>query len=327
MTDVQFLNCQKSKDPQGYPKYLSCLRYSVEGIQHTYNPDILHCQHLNFGLSRVFADIKLQIPKIGICHGTDVQYATNNEFFFKNLVYIADRMDLLVFPTTQMSKDFFSLYKKERKYVVIPWGIPDKYFLTESKLSTLSTERNALRVLYAGRLNDWKGAHLVVESLKSAHQPHHLTIVGNEDQKGYLDKLHSLVKVNKLENQISFSKILPRDELVRSFRNFDLLIIPSTSLEAFSLTSIEAQAQGLPVAYSATGGGVVDVLGASAIEIKPNTPEAIAKALDQLSQNHETLKKYQLLGFQNAKKFSLHTSREKLLSISRELLKEFPRRS
>ena len=258
MKDVTFLKTEKTKISSEYSNYIKNLYTEVSQIVDEFKPDVIHAQHLNFGLSRVFSDLDITIPKLGICHGTDVQWAMNEKFFEDNLIYITDHIDKLLFPAKKMATDFFKIYKKYKNYVVNPHGIPDKYYVDNLVLPTFDGKRE-LKVLYAGRLLTIKGAHIAVESLKYTKNKVVLTIIGNEDESGYKEKLNTIIR-DGLLNSVIFENQVPRDTLISLFNNYDLIVFPSVAIEAFSLTTIEAQSTGLPVVY-ARAGGIADGAG------------------------------------------------------------------
>lgn len=318
MKDVTFLKTEKTKLATEYSNYIKNLYEEVSQIVTDYNPDVIHAQHLNFGLSRVFSDMNPNIPKLGICHGTDVQWAMKEKFFEQNLIYIADHMDELLFPAENMAKDFFNIYKKEKKYVINPHGIPDKYYANALRTPTFDGKRE-LRVLYAGRLLAIKGAHIAVEALKYTKNTVKLTVLGNEDESGYIEKLKSIIETNSLKNVV-FKEQVPRDTLLQIFNDFDLIVFPSVAVEAFSLTTIEAQASGLPVAY-ALAGGIVNAVGKSGIVIDPNTPQKLAEIFDTICEQPALLQVYQTKGYENALSFKMSKRREAMFNITESLMK------
>lgn len=319
MKDVTFLKTEKTKASSEYSNYLRNLYKEVSQITADYKPDVIHAQHLNFGLSRVFSDIDPNIPKLGICHGTDVQWAMKEEFFEQNLIYIADHLDELLFPAENMAKDFFDIYKKKKKYVINPHGIPDKYYVSKLVPPTFDGKRE-LKVLYAGRLLSIKGAHIIVEAMKHTSKHISLTILGNEDETGYVEKLRSIIEANSLKNVV-FKSQVHRDTLISLFKDFDLIVFPSIALEAFSLTTIEAQAAGLPVAY-ALAGGIVNAVGDSGMVIDPNTPQQLAELLNSIFDNPSLLNQYQIKGYDNALNFKMSKRRETLFRITESLINE-----
>lgn len=318
MEDVVFMDIEKTRTQEGFVDYVKRLHAVVEEQIAAFQPDIIHAQHLNYGLSRAFAEATINIPKIGICHGTDVQAASSSDFFLDNMTYICDHMDLLLFSTPTMHKDFASLYTKKHTHKTCPLGIPQSYF-TNPHGQIRFNGQGTLRVLYAGRLLEWKGADIAVDALAHVHHDMHLTIIGNEDQSGYLQRMHHIVQTHKLGAKVTFIPQLPREQLLTAFADYDLIVFPSRRLEAFSLTVVEAQAKGLPVIYH-PGGGITDTVDDSGIRIEIATPEKLASVLDNIYLNPDILTETQAKGYTNAKKYTLEHSRAMLLNMSEAVI-------
>jgi glycosyltransferase involved in cell wall biosynthesis len=321
MKDVVFLDVEKQYGPEAFPGYTAALREAVEEQVADFQPDIIHSQHLNYGLSRVFADMAEDIPKIGICHGTDVQIATQFPFFRDNLNRICDNMDALVFPNQNMLDDFNQVYDGTATSLINPLGIPDKYYEYQDKPVTFDGQRT-LRVLYAGRLLNWKGADVAVQAMAHVKHDVSLTVIGNEDEKGYKDSMLQFVAGNKLQDKVRFIEQLDREELFKTFGEYDVIVFPSKGVEAFSLTLIEAQIHGLPV-MAADSGGIVNTMGGSGLLITDNTPETWARELDNIYGNPSTLQDLQRHGYANAENYRLSLSQQKLFDISRQLIRDY----
>jgi glycosyltransferase involved in cell wall biosynthesis len=315
MKNVHFLTTPKTRDVKLYPTYIKNLSTEVNAIINEYNPDIIHMQHLNYGLSRAFS-LQQNIPKIGICHGTDVQIAKSSAFFMDNMVQIVDSASHIVFPAQNMANDFLTTYKTKIPYTVISHGIPAEAFHKSSPHVLGKT----IKLLYAGRLNYYKGADIAVEALTHTKASVSLDIIGGEDETGYIEKLTKIITVNNLGNRIKIEPQVSRSELWKIFSNYGAIIIPSRELEAFSLTAVEAQAHGIPVIYG-NGGGIVDVVGKSGIQIHDNNPKTLARIVDDIMQNPEILIKYRELGFANATKYRLDKQITKLMNISKNYAK------
>lgn len=314
---VVMLDIEKVYAPEAFRGYVDKLKLLVQQQIDEFKPDVIHCQHLNYGLSRAIAELQLDIPLIGICHGTDAQIATQYPFFKENLDYICDNLDLLVFPNETMKNDFFKIYGKEKPYAINALGIPDKYFKPASHSAIFDGKRQ-MKALYAGRLLSWKGADIAVKSLKFVSNDISLTVIGDEDQKGFKTELLSFVRDNHLSDRVSFQNQLPRDELLEVFSNCDVILFPSRSLEAFSLTVVEAQVKGLPVIFN-PGGGITDTVGNAGIMITENTPVGVARLLDHLYQNPEILVETQIRGYENTEHYRVSASQQRLFALSKEL--------
>ncbi|WP_219518457.1 glycosyltransferase family 4 protein [Nonomuraea ceibae] len=138
--------------------------------------------------------------------------------------------------------------------VHIPWGIPDEFMqappLRESR-------QGPLRLLYAGRLSEEKGANALIGTLATVGDVH-LSIAAPANEYATCE-----ADLARTGCRLSSLGWLPRPDLWRAFADHDLLLVPSTTLEAFGLVAVEAQACGLPVAYRPVP-GLTEVVGGSA---------------------------------------------------------------
>ncbi|MGH3824347.1 MAG: glycosyltransferase [Pseudonocardiaceae bacterium] len=79
--------------------------------------------------------------------------------------------------------------------------------------------------------------------------------------------------------QMEYLGWLPRPRLREAFADHDLLVVPSTILEAFGLVAIEAQARGLPVVHQPIP-GLQEVLAGSALPVDLADPTALTAELE-----------------------------------------------
>lgn len=314
MRDVRFLEARKARTPDGFSAYVDALRAEVARHVADFRPTLLHCQHLNFGLSRALADAAPGVPRVGISHGTDVQAALESPFFRDNLRAIRERMDALLFPAPGMAEDYFAVDPCDVPYTVLSHGIPDRLYRPRP---AGPPRPSGLRVLYAGRLTPWKGADIAVEALGHLPADVHLDVVGGEDSPGYLRRLEETCAAKGLEGRVRFEGHLSREALLERFDAFDAIVFPSRQ-EAFGLTSIEAQARGLVVVYASTGRGLADAVGDSGLRVEENTPEGFAAALGQLRAAPRLLEEYRARGYRNAERYRMSTIRPRFLALARE---------
>jgi glycosyltransferase involved in cell wall biosynthesis len=321
MKDVVLMNIEKKKSIEDFPEYIKKLKTEVSKYINDFKPDIIHCQHLNFGLSRAFAELsdEYKIPRIGICHGTDVQMAIKSKFFLDNMKYIRSKMNLLHFPAQKMADDYFKVDKCKKEYVVISHGISDDAYIKRN--NKIKLENGPLKILYAGRLTSFKGSDIAVSAMKYIQENVNLTIIGGEDEVGYKQKMVDEVNKNNLQDKVNFIDHLPQRELWKRFDDYHIIVFPSTVLEAFSLTTIEAQARGLMVVYAGAG-GIENAVGESGIKVNENTPGCWANTIKNIFYNTEIIEKYQKLGYKNAEKFRLSNIKKEFFDISRNLINQ-----
>lgn len=144
------------------------------------------------------------------------------------------------------------------RITVIPWGIrpADAQVRDQPSAGT-----GPLSLVHAGRLDDNKSTITAVEALALTDQPHCLTVIGKGPLREHLGQ--RAVELG-LRDRVHFDRYLPRAELWRRLPNFDAFVFTTRGLEAFGLVLIEAQAHGLPVAYSDLP-GVRVILGSAGV--------------------------------------------------------------
>lgn len=111
---------------------------------------------------------------------------------------------------------------------------------------------------------------------------------------------------------------LPRPRLWEAFADHDLLIVPSTTLEAFGLVAIEAQACGLPVAHHPVA-DLREVLAGSALPIDFADPTALAAELDWLRTDAAALAELRTAGLRNAARYPLSQTVRRLADLSDQI--------
>ena len=115
-----------------------------------------------------------------------------------------------------------------------------------------------LSLLQAGRVSADKGVHLAVEALgllvrDAGVKQIHLNITGS-GPAAYLDELTQLAKSFQIEDKITFTGWIPRQEMPALISRNHVLLLPTIHQEPFARVVLEAMACGLVVVGSRTGG-------------------------------------------------------------------------
>lgn len=144
--------------------------------------------------------------------------------------------------------------------VVVYNGIDETQFPFLGLPSFRRQMHQPLRLLYAGRLDYTKGVHTAVEALKEIkdHKPGvevQLGILG-EGPKEYMVDLHRLVKKYDLFRDVTFFPWLPRQQVPKFMKEYDVLILPTIHDEPLARVVQEAMAIGLGVIATSTGGTI-----------------------------------------------------------------------
>jgi glycosyltransferase involved in cell wall biosynthesis len=258
-------------------------------------------------------------PKIAICHGTGIEFAINNQFHQRNVNHIIQASSRIIFPTRSMyevSERIFPVLKKMRCDVV-PWGIPSGAFRKIKKKDFKS--KKSIRLLYAGRLTENKSVDTIINALSLLELEISLTIIGSGDQ---YDNLTDLTEKLCLEGRIEFIPFVKRDELWKILTEYDICIISTKIVEAFCLMAIEAQAHGLVIVYSDTG-GPKDIIGNTGIMYKTGDFVDMARKIQYLVSHRDELSKFSLLGIENSKKYKIENLREQLFDLSKSEIIRF----
>jgi len=150
-------------------------------------------------------------------------------------------------------------------------------------------------VLYVGRVEERKGVHVLVDAFEriiSARVPQaRLLIVGpysywQRGDNGYYDTLARRCAANA---RIELRGPTYNDaELSAVYRSGTVAVVPSTFPEALGLTSLEAQASGVPVVVSDAGGLPETVAdGRSGFVVAHHQAEPLAERVVELLRNEQ----------------------------------------
>jgi glycogen(starch) synthase len=134
-------------------------------------------------------------------------------------------------------------------------GIDVTEFTLRDKICQLHAP---LRLLYAGGLLEHKGVHTAIEAMgRLVHQQGldsiTLSVVGAGHPE-YKAHLRTLVERDGIANWVHFWGWVPRERMPNVLRQHDVLVFPSTGLEALPRMMQEAMACGLVVIGTTTGG-------------------------------------------------------------------------
>ena len=146
-----------------------------------------------------------------------------------------------------------------------------------------------LRLLFAGRLVDLKGAHTAVAALRLLEPAAlgvlrvTLTLLGDAQDTAYMAQLATSIEVSGRAANIELLPSVRESALPALFNAYDLYLFPSL-YEPFSLTLIHALALGIPTIASAAGGNVEIVReGESGALFRKGDPASLAAAISRLA--------------------------------------------
>ena len=146
-------------------------------------------------------------------------------------------------------------------------------------------ERPPRRLLFAGRIEPRKGLDVAVRALARSDTSLQLTVAGPLDDPEYRERVGALVAELGVAARISWLGEVPRARVRELLAEHDVLVFPSTGVEAYALGLLEALAAGTIVVTSAPGGPREylrhDV---NALLFKPGDASGLAAALARLRE-------------------------------------------
>ncbi|MEI6260567.1 MAG: glycosyltransferase family 4 protein [Deltaproteobacteria bacterium] len=172
-----------------------------------------------------------------------------------------------------------------------------------------------LRVVFAGRLEDRKGVHILAQAIPKVLQAVHNAqfdilghdcagVFGYSSMKAYMI---SVLRDHGAADNVNFIDPISYDALPGYYGNGDVSVVPSL-YDNSPYTCLEAMSCGLPV-IGTSAGGMPEYIdnGINGIVIPPNDSDALACALIDLLSHHE---KRQDFGKQARKKSLTDFKRE-----------------
>lgn len=181
----------------------------------------------------------------------------------------------------------------EARTAVIPNGIQAERFRSAPDPSVrreLVGPGDDLLIGAIGNVRSSKSYDVLLRSaalLRARGAPFRMIIVGQGDG-GLMDGLRKLHAELDLGDRVVFTGF--RADIPRIMRSLDIYVSSST-VEGFSLTTVEAMASGVPVVATRSG-GPEDIIrdGATGVLVPTRSPEALADALHGLMRDPERRK-------------------------------------
>ncbi len=208
-----------------------------------------------------------------------------------------EELDYIIALTELTKKTLFKEGTDPKKITVIGHGIDTKAFRPSSiKYKVLSIKY--INILFAGRLEVYKGVYEVLEAAKNLLGDKDLDqyrlkfiMVGNGSQKKNLIDLEKKWGIEKfiIHKEVSYNKM--PDE----YQSADIFVAPSkptkTWQEQYCTTLLEAQASGLPIVTTSTG-GISENVGDAAILAKPGDSNSLTGAIKSFIVNSKLREEY-----------------------------------
>tara|TARA_A100001011_G_C14283423_1_gene832547 strand:+ start:334 stop:1539 length:1206 start_codon:yes stop_codon:yes gene_type:complete len=286
--------------------------FSLEKLVKKTNPDLIYA-HWFFpqAIITFLVARKYHVKFMFTSHGSDVQLLNTlgpvGRLIVRKVTEKAYKYTAVSNLTMQeINKNFSTKELKKHDYLTIPMGIDEKYF--NIKKSNTFNNDNLLKMVYVGRLIDYKGVDLLIKSLslfKSREKKFKLDIFGT----GILESsLKQMVKNLGLENNITFHGFKSFNDKLSYIKYADLFVVPSiykkTQLEGGPLTLIEAMASKTLCLVSDSIGFITHCNENNSIIFRSGDIEDLELKLNQFTEmDREKLNKIRDEGFKTANYF------------------------
>jgi glycosyltransferase involved in cell wall biosynthesis len=183
---------------------------------------------------------------------------------------------------------------------------------------------NELTLLFAGRMEYLKGAHLLIEALPEVQgllqTRLRVILVGEGRERRSLESRAQ--KIQSSQIQIEFPGWLERKALENLFQRADLLVVSSVWPEPFGLIGPEAGLFGLPVAAFDVGGirdWLSHGLNGFLAPANPPTSQGLAAAIVNCLQDGKTYANLRQHALESAKRFTVQNHLSVLFKIFSEV--------
>ncbi len=267
------------------PPFLEMLNYCYENRFtqiHTATPGPL-------GLAALAIGKLLKVPVSGTYHTQVPQYAHRltgdsdvEDFVWKYIIWFYEQLEFTLVPSKSTGDELIGKGITPEKVRLFPRGVDTRRFNPAKRtidfLSKSAGARDCLKVLYVGRISKEKDLLLLGQAFKELIRKAgnvELVLVGDGP---YLNELKEFME----GTPCTFTGYKEGEELAGIYANCDVFAFPS-STDTFGNVILEAQASGLPVIVTNSGGPQENVI--------PNKTGLIVEAGDAKSLLHalETL--------------------------------------
>ena len=239
-----------------YPPFLEMLRFCYENrFSHIHSATPGPIGLAALGIARI-----LKLPIYGTYHTALPQYAqllTNDasieELVWKFTLWYYEQMDLVFAPSRSTADELIQRGIASEKIRIYPRGIDVQRFHPSRRNGILAEKYgvvNGVKLLYVGRVSKEKNLAMLEriyrKLVESTRRNVHLIVVGDGPYGPEMQE-------NMKGLPCVFTGYLAGEELASVYASSDIFLFPSAT-DTFGNVVLEAQASGLPVIVTSSGG-------------------------------------------------------------------------
>jgi spore coat protein SA len=230
------------------------------------------------------------------------------------------RVDRLIFMSRFLLEQARSKFPRLGAASILYGGADESIFYPAARVRQSS---EILTVLFAGRLVEEKGVHVLLDAMKLLEQqgvPLQAKIVGSSgfgvgQETAYIRRLKASAPAT-----VTFLPYRSGAALGDLFRGADIFCSPSVWDEPFGLVNVEALASGLPVVSTCNGGAREILSAGGGIMVERGSAVHLAAGLRQLAEDPEFRKRLGQQGYASfLERFTWSTARTQAQEIQQIL--------
>ena len=243
-----------------FPLFLFCEWYTTNRIISRHSIDVIHSHWIvPQGLVGMVCKKTRHKPHIVSSHVADAQVFCRWKILNPVIRLILSGTDILTTNSTYTKKVIEDILRLPCPCMVIPMGV-----ITPDEMSTHAITTDAPRILYVGRLIEWKGVDTLVRAMVQVLQEKPLailTIVGSGEERDSLEKLGYGLGI---ADHVEFLGQVNDDRLSDLYSTASIHVLPSRAsrgivMEGLGVVLLEAMSYGVPVIGSNIG-GIPDII-------------------------------------------------------------------
>lgn len=276
--------------------------------------DVIHAQSsLWGGISAAYVAKKYNIPLVITEHSSVKRGQYVRESYYKRIVNSYKSADAIIAVGNGLKKEIEEL--TSRKDIKVIGNLVD---LSLFNIRNIKRENDEFIFFSVAFLEGEKGLDTLIKafSMRFKNEKVRLVIGGDGSQREWLE---SIAKSEGIENQVTFTGALSREEVASWMNKCDAFVLPSR-YETFGVVYIEALASGKPVIGTFNGGAEDIVTKDVGILVNIDNIKELSDAMDYIRKNnkeyqHDKLRKY------CTEKFSANVIIKKIINVYKEVIK------
>lgn len=259
-----------------------------------YRPDIIHAHHLvPSGLALGYVNI----PSVITIHGSDWNVYSKKEKWLPEIERAFDRTSKIITVSSALRDDILSKFPDiSQKIVSIPHTVDEFWFTPPMEL--VSKKTDIVRIVVVASLIPVKGVIHLIEALTllKNEKKIRIDIFSISEDIEYKKKIDKILPEIDNSITINFRKESPRETIKEYYHVADFSILPSIN-EGFGLSILEANACGLPVLATKSGGPETIISNVNGLIVEPGNSKELARSIELMVATLDSFKPNQIKEF------------------------------